>query len=69
MAEAIVTATKAGVSALMFAILTATRSGEVRGARWDEFDLDGDLDHPGRAHERRPAAPRPIVRSGRRDLA
>lgn len=26
--------------ALEFAILTATRSGEVRGARWGEFDLD-----------------------------
>lgn len=30
-----------GVNALMFAILTATRSGEVRGARWDEIDLEG----------------------------
>jgi integrase len=29
-----------GVNALMFAILTATRSGEVRGAAWDEIDLD-----------------------------
>ena len=27
-------------SALEFAILTAARSGEVRGARWEEFDLD-----------------------------
>jgi len=27
--------------ALEFAILTAARSGEVLGARWDEFDLDG----------------------------
>lgn len=27
--------------ALEFAILTATRSGEVRGALWPEFDLDG----------------------------
>jgi integrase len=26
--------------ALEFAILTACRSGEVRGARWEEFDLD-----------------------------
>ncbi|ARQ01712.1 tyrosine-type recombinase/integrase [Pseudorhodoplanes sinuspersici] len=26
--------------ALEFAILTAARSGEVRGARWDEFDFD-----------------------------
>ena len=29
--------------ALEFAILTAARSGEVFGARWDEFDLDGAL--------------------------
>lgn len=32
-----------GSRALEFAILTAARSGEVRGATWDEFhDLDGD---------------------------
>ena len=31
----------AGVNALMFAIYTAARSGEVRLARWDEIDLDG----------------------------
>ena len=30
-----------GVKALMFAILTASRSGEVRGAAWSEIDLDG----------------------------
>lgn len=29
--------------ALEFLILTAARSGEVRGARWDEFDLDAKL--------------------------
>lgn len=29
----------AGAAALQFLILTATRSGEVRGAKWDEFDL------------------------------
>jgi integrase len=29
-----------GASALSFAILTATRSGEVRSARWEEIDLD-----------------------------
>ena len=29
--------------ALEFAILTATRSGEVRHATWDEFDLDAKL--------------------------
>lgn len=29
--------------ALEFAILCASRSGEVRGARWDEFDLDASV--------------------------
>ena len=32
-----------GARALEFAILTAARSGEVRGATWDEFDLDAGL--------------------------
>lgn len=32
-----------GARALEFAILTAARSGEVRGATWAEFDLDGKL--------------------------
>lgn len=32
-----------GTRALEFAILTATRSGEVRGATWAEFDLDNAL--------------------------
>ncbi|RRS03317.1 site-specific integrase [Aquabacterium soli] len=32
-----------GAKALHFAILTATRSGEVRGATWQEFDLDNAL--------------------------
>lgn len=32
-----------GARALEFAILTATRSGEVRGATWAEFDLDAAL--------------------------
>ncbi|WP_307886077.1 tyrosine-type recombinase/integrase [Variovorax boronicumulans] len=32
-----------GARALEFTILTAARSGEVRGARWSEFDLDGAL--------------------------
>ena len=31
--------------ALRFIALTATRSGEVRGARWDEFDLDARVWH------------------------
>jgi integrase len=30
-----------GALALRFAVLTASRSGEVRGAEWSEFDLDG----------------------------
>ena len=29
-----------GAKALEFTILTAARSGEVRGAKWEEFDLD-----------------------------
>lgn len=32
-----------GARALEFAILTAARSGEVRGATWDEIDLDAAL--------------------------
>lgn len=30
-----------GAFALPFAILTATRSGEVRGTHWDKIDLVG----------------------------
>lgn len=32
-----------GARALEFAILTAARSGEARGARWDEIDLDAKV--------------------------
>jgi len=32
-----------GARALEFAVLTAARSGEVRGATWDEIDLDGAI--------------------------
>ncbi|RWE35007.1 site-specific integrase [Mesorhizobium sp.] len=32
-----------GARAVEFTILTATRSGEVRGARWDEIDLAGRM--------------------------
>lgn len=32
-----------GALALAFTILTAARSGEVRGARWEEIDLEGSL--------------------------
>jgi integrase len=35
--------TGAGALCLQFAILTAARSGEARGARWDEIDLAGAL--------------------------
>jgi integrase len=31
-----------GARALLFAILTAARSGEVRGATWDEIDIEQD---------------------------
>jgi integrase len=32
-----------GARALEFTILTASRSGEVRGAKWDEFDLKSEV--------------------------
>lgn len=45
--SAFMTALKAidgmGARALEFAILTATRSGEVRGATWNEIDLDEEV--------------------------
>ena len=54
--------------ALEFAILTAARTGEVLGARWDEIDLaERRLDRPGRAHEGRQGAPRAAVGCGARD--
>ena len=38
--------------AFEFVVLTATRSGEVRGALWSEIDLEtGHMDDPGRADE------------------
>lgn len=36
-------ATLAGKLAMEFLILTATRSGEARGAKWDEFDLEAKV--------------------------
>ena len=43
--------------ALAFAILTAARSGEVRGMTWAEIDdADGGLDRAGRPHEGRQGA-------------
>ncbi len=38
--ERLASAEGVGAMAVRFAILTATRSGEVRGARWSEIDLD-----------------------------
>ena len=56
--------------ALEFAILTAARTGEVIGARWDEIDLrDKTLDRAGRTHEGRQGAPCAAIRSRARDLA
>lgn len=37
------TAEGIGAKALQFAILTAARSGEVRGATWDEIDMDAKV--------------------------
>lgn len=49
-------ATSMGALALRFAILTAARSGEVRGMTWDELDLDDNLWRvpAGRMKARRP---------------
>ena len=43
--------------ALEFAILTAGRSGEVLGARWDEIDLEQGVDRAGASHEGREGTP------------
>ena len=49
-----------GATALLFAILTAARSGEVRLATWDEIGLDDSSGaHEGRAH-----TPCTVVRAG-----
>ena len=54
--------------ALEFCILTATRSGEVLGARWSEIDMAAQgLDDSGGAHEGGARASRPAVRSGAGD--
>ena len=45
-------------------VLTATRSGEVRGAVWTEIEpRRGRVEHPGPAHEGEPRAPGPAVPS------
>jgi hypothetical protein len=41
-----------GALALRFAILTAARSGEVRGATWDEIDFDAATPPPGPSRRR-----------------
>ena len=53
--------------ALEFAILTACRSGEVLGARWEEIDLDKAVwVIPAKPHEGRQGAPRATVGPSRR---
>lgn len=50
--------------AFEFQVLTATRSGEVRGAVWAEIDRDeGSVDQPGRTHEGEPGVPFHVVTS------
>ena len=52
--------------AFEFLVLTAARSGEVRGASWYEFDHgSSDLDGPGRAHEGWTRASRSAIGIGR----
>ena len=52
--------------ALEFAILTACRSGEVCGARWEEIDLDKAVwVIPAKPHEGRQGAPRATIRPSR----
>ena len=55
-------------SALEFAILTAARSGEVLGARWEEFDLDRAVwTVPADANESRSRTPRSVVAARAQD--
>jgi integrase len=54
-----------GARALEFAILTAARSGEVRGATWAEIDMDlPRYGHSRRAHEGEERARRTAFRRG-----
>ena len=56
-------ATPAVKLAFEFLVLTAARSGEVRGARWDEIDLPCPrVDHSGRADEVEAGAPGAALR-------
>jgi integrase len=50
-----------GARALEFAVLTAARSGEVRGATWEEFDLEAALwTIPGKREHRVPLSARAL---------
>ena len=54
-----------GARALEFAILTAARSGEVRGATWAEIDERASVvDNSGRTHESRKRTSRSVDRPG-----
>ena len=54
--------------ALEFAILTAARTSEVLGARWEEFDLDrGVWMVPADPNESRPRTPGSAVAAGTQD--
>ena len=57
-----------GAQALEFAILTAARSGEVRGATWDEIDLQARSGPSRPADEGRQGTPRAAVEGGARVL-
>ena len=56
-----------GARALEFAILTATRTGEVLGARWDEIDLTEKTWTVPSAHEDWRATPSSAGQAGDRD--
>ena len=65
-----VAASQASMSAKLcfrFLVLTAARSGEARGAIWDEIDFQGSrMADPGSAHEGRHGAPGAPERAGPR---
>ena len=61
-------ATPAVKLAFEFLVLTAARSGEVRGARWAEIDLPASVwTVPAEAHEVQTRAPGSAVRARGRD--
>ena len=55
--------------ALEFTVLTAARTGETIGAKWDEMDLAASVDGAGRAHEGQDRAQGAAVGSGWRSCA